>query len=352
VQVSLEPYFGGPDRPRGYLRDILAERITAVRRGGEIDWVTYYFRDSRLAEELLRAHRRGVKVRLTLEQSPRTEHANHRVLSMLSGPQGLGEGLRAITHEPLAGLTRKPHLHEKLYCFSEPEPVALVGSFNPSGDDPETEPEIIDEILDHDGGHNVLVAMRERHLVAGLVRHARRMHTGGHGIFERCDRTMNQTLRSAETIIHFSPRLGRNPVSRLLAGFGKGTKARFAASHIKGPGATFDFLGLARRGANVEILAESSERRVPGSIEQRLADTGVKLIRFPHRANIPMHNKFALLEDHRGRWTMFGSYNWTTRSRWFNHEISVISRDRDLFDAFAERWETLLDMAAQTPAEA
>ena len=60
----------------------------------------------------------------------------------------------------------KPHLHEKLYCFSHPRPVALIGSFNPSGDDPEEQPEIIDEIGDQDLGHNVLVAIYDPALVS------------------------------------------------------------------------------------------------------------------------------------------------------------------------------------------
>ena len=344
--MRFEPHFGGPDRPRGHLRDLLAEHVAAVPRGGEIDWVTYYFRDRQLAGELLRAHRRGVHVRLTIERIPRTEHANHRVLAMLSGPGGLGEGFRAVAHAPPPGFASRPHLHEKIYCFSAPEPVGLVGSFNPSGDDPEEEPEIIDEILDQDRGHNMLIAIHDRHLVAGLVRHARRIHAGNHGILERFDWTMNRTLHSAETTIHFWPRIGPNPVSRLLARFGSGCKAHFVASHIKGSRATSDFVGLARRGASVEILAESTRRRVPAFVEKRLVDAGVKLARFPHRANIPMHNKFGLLEDHTARWAVFGSYNWTSRARWLNHEISIVSSDRDLFDAFAQRWEAILEMAS------
>ncbi|MDP6184003.1 MAG: phospholipase D-like domain-containing protein [Gammaproteobacteria bacterium] len=330
----------------------MSERIAAVRRGGEIDWVTYYFRDRRLAEELLRAHRRGVRVRLTIEKTPRLRHANERVLSMLRGPDGLGEGLRAISHRLLPGLRWKPHLHEKIYCFSEPKPVAFVGSFNPSGDVPEAEPQIINDIMDHDRGHNALVALHERDLVNGLTEHARRMHTAPHGILERFDRTMNQPIGAEETVIHFLPRLGPDPVSALLARFGNGAKAKFAASHIKGWGATSGFVGLARRGADVEVLAEDSRRRVPPSIDRQLADAGVKLTRFPHRTNLPMHHKFALIEDQRGCWTAFGSYNWTTRSRWLNHEVCVITPDRDLFEAFAERWEVLTDLAAGATVEA
>ena len=89
--------FGGPDMPDGCLRDVLAERIAAVPEGGAIDWVTYYFRDRKLAEGLLLAHRRGVKVTVTLEGSPRTAHSNNRVIEMLTGPDRLGAGLRILS---------------------------------------------------------------------------------------------------------------------------------------------------------------------------------------------------------------------------------------------------------------
>jgi len=204
--MKFEAIFGGPDRPRGYLRDKLSEHITAVPSGGEIDWVTYYFRDRRLAQDLLQARHRGVRVRLTLEKSPRTGRANEQVLSMLSGPDGLGDGLRAVAHRLLPGLLWTPHLHEKIYCFSHPRPIALVGSFNPSGDDPETEPDVIDEILDHDRGHNLLVGIHGDALVDGLVQHTRRMHDGGHGILERFDNQLNKPLRDTDTTILFWPR--------------------------------------------------------------------------------------------------------------------------------------------------
>ena len=206
------PYFGGPDLPRGCLRDVLAQRVAAVPSGGEIDWVTYYFRDRRLAQALIDARRRGVRVRVTLDATPRTGHANERVLAMLSGPDGLGPDLRTVQHRPFPGSRRKPRLHEKLYCFSHPAPEALVGSFNPSGDDPEEQPDIIDEILDQDRGHNFLVAINDPQLVNGLLRHARHIHQGRHGLLERFDPAMNRRLSSGDTTIHFWPRISPQPL--------------------------------------------------------------------------------------------------------------------------------------------
>jgi phosphatidylserine/phosphatidylglycerophosphate/cardiolipin synthase-like enzyme len=102
---------------------------------------------------------------------------------------------------------------------------------------------------------------------------------------------------------------------------------------------------LARRGIQLEILADASRRRVPDSAERRLRAAGVGFQRVRPPDNLPMHNKFALIESATERRVVFGSVNWTERSRWLSHEVAVISRDPDLYAAFAERWKV---MQAQT----
>jgi hypothetical protein len=285
-------------------------------------------------------------VRVTLDAKPRTGHANERVLAMLAGPDGLGRDLRTLDHKPPPGLRRQPHLHEKLYCFSHPVPAALVGSFNPSGDAPEEQPDIIDEILDQDRGYNFLVAINDPGLVNGLVRHARHIHQCRHGLLERFDPALNRPLDSGDTTVHFWPRILPNPYSRRLQRVGRGALVRVAASHIKGPGGVRDLVGLTRRGARVEVLTESTHRRVPPAVEATLLRAGVRLRRFDHPGGLPMHNKFVLVDDGNEYWTLFGSCNWTSRSRWLNHEIGVITSNRGLFEAFSQRWEAMLGQYA------
>ena len=67
----------------------------------------------------------------------------NRLCPCLSGTEGLGAGLRAVSLPGIpapAGRAWQAQLHEKLYCFSHPEPIAFVGSFNPSGDNPKSAP--------------------------------------------------------------------------------------------------------------------------------------------------------------------------------------------------------------------
>jgi phosphatidylserine/phosphatidylglycerophosphate/cardiolipin synthase-like enzyme len=342
---NFETHFGGPDQPAGRLRDLLAEQIEAVPAGGAIDWITYYFRDRRLAEQLLRAHRRNVNVTVTLEGNPHVPHANSAVVAMLSGAQGLGEGFRTVYLPPRVPMPSRrmgnPNLHEKLYYFSHPKPVAFIGSFNPSGDDPEDRPDVIHEIGDHNRAHNVLVGISEPALVGGLVNHARWIHRARHGIFEPFVADGNRALRGANTEIHFLPRARSHAVACFLERFGDGARIRVAASHLNGMTSIKTMLRLTHRGASVQILAEPTLRRVPLKAEKRLAEAGIAIRRVTHPENLPMHNKFVLVEQNSQRWVIFGSYNWSTLSFWINQEICAISSEPQLFEAFAERWEVL-----------
>ena len=342
---QYEIYFGGPDQPAGRLRDLLAEQIEAVPAGGTIDWVTYYFRDRRLAEQLLRAHRRSVNVRVTLEGNPHVPHANRAVVAMLSGAQGLGSGFRAVYLPPRVPMPGRkmgnPNLHEKLYCFSHPKPVAFIGSFNPSGDNPEEKPDVIDKIGDHNRAHNVLVGISEPALVDGLVKHARWIHRARHRIFEPFFADGNRVLRGTNTDIHFLPRARSHAAASFLRRFGKGDRIRIAASHLNGMTAIKTMLKIARRGASLEILAEPTLRRVSLKAEKRLTEAGIPFRRITHAEKLPMHNKFVLVEQGSQRWVVFGSYNWSTLSFWINQEICAISSEPKLFEAFAERWEAL-----------
>lgn len=350
---DAEVRFGGPDQPPGRLRDWLADCVRAVPAGGAIDWVTYYFRDRGLAADLLDARRRGVRVRVTLEGRPRTERANRAVISLLAAPDGLGDDLRPVRDGALPVLRAlRPRLHEKLYCFSHPEPAALVGSFNPSGDPHEEEPDVVAEIRDQDRGHNVLVALRDPALAVGLAAHARRLHGAAHGAWDRFHPAGNRSLRSGDgaTEVHFWPRVLPHPVLRRLARCGTGARVRLAASHLSGPTARHTLVGLARRGAHVEVMAETTERRVPPASERALAGAGVHVARLRHPEGLPMHCKFALVEERPeggdgSRWVVFGSFNWTERSLRLNRELGVVSRDPALWAAFDARWQRLSEQA-------
>jgi hypothetical protein len=344
VNPLYEVHFGGPDLPALRLRNLLEKRIAAVPPGGSIDWVTYYFRDRRLAEQLLMAHRQGVKVTVTLEQYPRTAHANEAVIAILSGPGGLNERFRTLSYRKLPtppAIMWKPHLHEKLYCFSHPKPIAFIGSFNPSGDEPEDDPVVLNEIGDQNRGHNLLIGIGDPLLVKSLVQHAQWINRVKNLMFYRFSPAANRVIHGKDTDIYFWPRISSHPVADFLLHLGPGTRIRMAASHIKGAPVVKVIKRIALTGAKVEILAEPTLRRVPLSAERSLIQAGIFFRRIFHPEGLPMHNKFILVEKGKRRWVIFGSFNWTMRSYWLNHEIGAISTNPQLFIEFDQRWKDL-----------
>jgi phosphatidylserine/phosphatidylglycerophosphate/cardiolipin synthase-like enzyme len=343
-------YFGGPDRPLGALRDLLLQRVADTPAGGEIDWVTYYFRDRPLARELVRAAQRGVNVRLVLEDRPRIAWANDEVKALLSGEDGLGAGLRLLRLPGIPaprGLAWKPQLHEKIYAFSHPRPHVLIGSFNPSGDFPEETPEILPRIGDHNIAHNALVEAGDPQLVTIFRRHIRGLHRRGASLLHRFRADPDRSIDLGHSQLHFWPRLGRHPVERLLRDFsGAGPcRIRIAASHIRNPGAIRRIIGVARSGAGIEILSEHTARRVPPRTERKLTAAGIRFRRLGAEQNVPMHLKFVLLERDSEKLSVFGSINWTLPSYWLNHEIAVVTSDHHVFDAFEARWQDLQAMS-------
>jgi hypothetical protein len=336
-------FFGDPAHP-GRLRDLLEKRIGRVPPGGEIVWITYYFRDERLADALIRAHRRGVRVLVSVEGRPRIRTANDAVIARLADPEtGIGAGLRVVKR----GLFR--HLHEKLYCFSHPQPMALAGSFNPSGNSPE-DPRIIRKIGDQDRGHNFLAEISGR-AVGPLIEHARALHDHAPSLFQRFSRHWTKPIRTHQLRAYLFPRLG-SPLDPLLRNLKPGSRLRIAASHLRDTSIATTLGVLAAAGVQVELLTEETQRRVPPQIERQLRANGVEFARYTHPDHLPMHNKFLLAETPEGRWSAFGSFNLTRTSRWLNTELLMVSEEDAVFEAFAGRWDAMKsEMAARMETE-
>lgn len=335
-------FWGGPDRPERFLRDLLEERIHAVPAGGEIVWVTYYFRDEGLAAALLSACRRGVQVQVVVEGRPRTENINDRVREILQGGNGLGDGFRALSHRFFDNRFRKRcRLHEKLYYFSHPVPSVLLGTFNPSGNLPE-DPAIIKEIGDQDRGHNVLLEVKDESLVVGLKEHAMRLFRATHGPWERFLPPNNRVITSGKSKIIFFPRARRRDFDALFNDIGPGSHLRMAVSHLNDPGICKRLFDMASRGAQIEVLAHDTERRVPTWVEEQMRHNGIVFKRYIHPDGLPMHNKFMLIDTPARQTVAVGSMNLSVRSLHANHELLLVSEEPSLYRAVQQRWEDML----------
>lgn len=345
VNDEYEIYFAGPAQSGRELREVLQQKIEATPACGAIDWVTYYFRDRELALQLVRARQRGVSVTVTLAGKPRSSEANDAVIELLSGPHGLGDGLRLVSHWGLPaprGRAWRPQLHEKLYCFSHPRPVAFIGSYNPSTDNPELRPDIVAEIGDHQRAYNALVGITEPALAAALAEHARYLNNTHAGPFYRFSGAANRALEGADIKLFFWPRIEKHPIMAFLRQLPTRSRIRLAASHIRSGKMVELLAGLARVGVDIDVATAACCRRAPLSVERALARARVKMRRIAHPDGHPMHLKFILVEAGKQRWTVFGSFNWTNPSFWLNHEIAAIATDPQLFAAFERQWQLLV----------
>lgn len=331
-------YFGGPDKPKGALRDLLLQRIRATPRGESIAWATYYFLDPELAEALIDASRRGVRVRLVLEGDPRRETANGAVVATLRR-DGLNGGLtiRPTAAVPFRRIAGK--LHAKIYAFSWPRPVALVGSFNPSGGTGDDAPAVMKEIGDQDRGHNMLVEITSPGLVDALVRHVGEL-ARDHGSVGRFSAENNRIVRDRDTELLFYPRLHTDVVETALDRLGPGDRLWAAISHLKGD-AVGTLEDAAERGAQIRLIVHDTERRVPQSAVDRLSKAGVEIRRYRQASGLPMHDKFFVVENNDHWVTYFGSLNFNPNSRFLNDELLVRTTDRALAKTLLERFDEI-----------
>lgn len=332
-------HFADPGGPPGVLRDLLARRVEMVPAGGEIDWATYYFRDRKLARALVRAHQRGVRVRVTLEGRPRLAHANAQVLRILGAADGIGDGLSVVRGRMPASWPRA-RLHAKIYCFSHPHPAVFIGSFNPSGDTREDRA-VMASIGDQDRGYNTLVELADPALVLAMARHVRDLHGAGMRRLWRCGAPANRVLRHGGATVYFFPRLRHRLIRREIDALGAGDRLRIAASHIKAGGLLRALCRARQRGAEIGIVTHDTERRAPGSGIQQLQEHGAQVRRCGAHARLPMHNKFILVERRARRWVYFGSLNLNMQSQLLNHEVLVRHQDPELFGAFQRCWQQM-----------
>jgi hypothetical protein len=336
--------FGGPDLPPRALRNELQARIEAVPAGGKIAWSTYYFRDRALAQALMAASDRGVQVMLRIEGEPRFPEVNREVIAMLE-EHGLKGRLKVHRPPQRRFEKRYPYWHSKIYCFSHPEPVALVGSFNPSGDVPE-DPEIITNIGDQDRGHNLLVEFRGRRAFGALRARVRRMGRW----WPKYDPMQNLPIRLGSSTIWNYPRRSPGIIDEQLGRLGQGDRVVGAVSHLK-HGELADNLGAAaQRGASIDLLLHDTERRVPEAIVSELTDAGVSARRYVHPDDLPLHLKFLLVEEKGQRCAWFGSFNFNRRSYRHNQELLVTSSDPAIIEALEQRFATVeAEVEAQRP---
>jgi phosphatidylserine/phosphatidylglycerophosphate/cardiolipin synthase-like enzyme len=345
VTSSSTTYFGGPDKSKNLLRDILVEYIDAVPASGNINWLCYYLHDPVIFQALIDASERGVKIALTIDGRPRSPSINQACIDQFSPLSHSSIKIIVAKKKPVweyFGIHWHPHLHSKLYYFSHPTPRILVGSYNPTAGDEHIDETSIEKIGDHSISHNVLVRIDDQDIVNHLKNYILDMQTYWRRMFARFLLTHNTTYRSEKWTIDFLPRLSTHPINALLAKNDNNTKIKCAISHLKGPGTLTPLKTAIKAGKEIELLLESSQRRVPNKHLAFLKRHQIKYHQPKLEKYCLMHNKFILYQSDQEHCVMFGSFNWSTRSRLLNHEVIVCSHDKEVVAAFEQRWKQMI----------
>lgn len=330
-------HFGGPDKPAGALAQLLIDRVNATPPGQRIDWVTYYFRDRDLARALIAASDRGVNVQLVVDGDPRLHDANDAALGLLRR-HGLNGGLvlRRIAVKPLDLVDGQ--LHTKIYAFSWPRAVALIGSFNPSGDE-DTSAQTLAAIGDQDRGHNVLVELTSHALVDRVLAQVDAL-ARGQGTVSRLAPGQNQVYRDRDTSLFFYPRLRAEVVEDQVGRLGQGDRLTAAISHLKGL-MPERLSAAALRGAHIDLIVHDSERRVPEKDIVEMRAAGVHVLRYQRPDQLPMHAKFIVIQGRLGTISAVGSLNYNRNSRLLNDELLVESTNKRLADTLLKRFAVI-----------
>jgi hypothetical protein len=235
-------------------------------------------------------------------------------------------------------------MHAKIYAFSEPD-VVWVGSFNPSGDDPE-DAEIVEEIGDQDRGHNLLLGITSPRLTAALRRHVAILGRW-RPLPLKVRPHFNWSVASAGTRLYFYPRLRPSPAEGEIAQLGHGDRLRGAISHLKEGELTGQLQGAAGRGVAIELLVHDTERRVPSELVRDLSSADMRITRVGHPEALPMHAKFLLVDRGGGgessAW--LGSYNFNPKSQKKNAEILLRTSDPAVVAALGRRFDEIAAMA-------
>ena len=336
-------YFGGPDLKKNNLRDKLLHSIDAIPEEGSIDWMCYYLNDISILNALIKASSRGVAISIFVDANPRVPNVNALGLRYLRENAAKNINIIAARKKPLweyLGLNWHPHFHSKLYYFSHPVPHVYIGSYNPTAGADELPEEIVSEIGDHSISHNVLVNIKDRETVALLRKYIGNMHQRRFRSRARLNSWHNRTHCTEEWKINFLPSVATHPVRNLLT---KNEEAdiKCAISHLKGPGIKQVLTAALRSGKKLEVLLDSTERRVPRQILSFFEQNKIQYYQPELPANCLMHNKYILYKSATESKVTFGSYNWSARSRYLNHELIVTTDNNKLVSDFHTRWNQL-----------
>ena len=337
-------YFGGPDAEKNLLRDLLLEKIHLSQPGSKIIWVCYYLNDPLIIDALILAAQKNVYVDVIIDSNPRYSNINDELLRKLSISRELNVNITRIKLKKiwnLVGIRWHPHLHSKLYYFSSPHTQALIGSYNPTAGSEHLDDKQLKAIGDHSISHNVLASIVDPYIISKLLEYAAALKSTQNKL-SRFTQLHNRVHTSNQLSINFLPTFTQHPIERLLTKKDDNTSIKCAISHFKGPGILRSLKNALNKGKKIEIVLERSERRISKHHLQFLDKHSIQHYQPELPNHCLMHNKFIIYKSSKEHCVMFGSFNWSTRSKYLNHEIIACTDIPEIVQKFEMRWHNLI----------
>jgi phosphatidylserine/phosphatidylglycerophosphate/cardiolipin synthase-like enzyme len=313
------------------IEDRIIALIDAAVPGSRIRVAMYSFTRSTASAALVRAHARGVDVRIVLDGG--ADGIGSEVGALRTG---LGAANVHMCDAPGTSCIGTGIMHNKFFLFSE----LADGSRN----------------VVIQASHNLTNAQLSMHNNAVIIR-------GDDLLFAAYEHTWNDLWADIEnpnyyriddgalaTRAYFFPRGsgGDTSVSILDNVTCDGTaRVRVAmAFFTDARSAVADALArLARAGCDVRVVAGDASIPLGTTVASTLTSAGVQLTRYPTRSGWDLHSKYIVIDalysgstTHR-HLVFTGSHNWTGPSLTDNDETQLRVEDEGVFTAFMTDWD-------------
>ncbi len=336
-------FFGGPDLKKNLLRDVLLDQIKSSTPGSKIIWVCYYLNDPKIIETLNYAANNDIYVEVIIDADARCTDINHNFLKLIESTSKIHiTQIKLKKFWQYLGIRWNPHLHSKLYYFSSPQPKIMIGSYNPTAGSEHLNYQQLSEIGDHSISHNVLTSIPDTMVIEKFLTYITQLKSPILRKLSRFSQLHNDTHRFNQWSINFLPTVSQHPIDRLLSENDENATIKCAISHLKGPGILHSLKQAIKKGKKIEVVLENSQRRVSKRHMLFLDKHHIDYHQPKSSEHCLMHNKFIIYKSDREHRVMFGSFNWSTRSRYLNHEIIACTDNSNFVDNFENRWQTLI----------
>ncbi|MCS7083090.1 MAG: phospholipase D-like domain-containing protein [Bacteroidetes bacterium] len=312
-----------PDRPetrRGGLDEVFAADLEAARRS--VDIAVFDLDAPRIVEALVRAHRRGVRVRLVLDAENLSDPRMARAVRRLEA-----EGV------PIAWDRRPAFMHHKFAILDGR--VLWTGSWN------------MTENETYRNNNNMLRLSRPE-IVANYAWRFEALFAGRFGSYDRREipHPVVKLPEGARVETYFSPRGGaERAIERRLAAAQE--RILLMAFAFTANGQARWLIAKHRAGLQVRGIFETRNVEAAGADFERLRREGLDVLKDGNP--YVMHHKVYVID---GRIVITGSYNFTANAERANEENLLIIEDPELARYYEEEFALLRAQAQQALAQA